>query len=334
MRGEPEPFFIVGNDRSGTTMLRLIVDRGRDAAVPPESMFLTDFAAAFETGEPRDAAAGERLMRAVWEHPKVRLWELPPDPPAVPDGLTGPDAYRFIAATPFEAYAALHGKPRWGDKTPHYVHHVDHLLALWPRARFVVLVRDGRDVALSLRRLPFGPNNAWAAAQWWARGIRAGTRAQDDHPDAVLTVRYEDLAAAPQEEVRRLCAFLGLGYDDDMLALEHVDPARIVPDQAAWFPTLFDGINTSAVGRWRREMSRRDRRIFAALAGAELEQLGYEVDSDSAPPLSAREERWLHVHNELMRNLNFLRLRLVQERGRELRFALARRLRDRVKRAQ
>jgi hypothetical protein len=150
----------------------------------------------------------------------------------------------------------------------------------------------------------------------------------------VLTVRYEDLAAAPQEEVRRLCAFLGLGYDDDMLALEHVDPARIVPDQAAWFPTLFDGINTSAVGRWRREMSRRDRRIFAALAGAELEQLGYEVDSDSAPPLSAREERWLHVHNELMRNVNFLRLRLVQERGRELRFALARRLRERVKRAQ
>jgi hypothetical protein len=332
MPGEAEPFFIVGNDRSGTTMLRLIVDRGPDAAVPPESMFLTDFADAFAAGEPRDAAAAERLMRAVWEHPKVRLWELPPDPPAVPDGLTGPDAYRFIAAAPFAAYAALHGKPRWGDKTPHYVHHVDHLLALWPGARFVVLVRDGRDVALSLRRLPFGPNNAWAAAQWWARGIRAGAQAQRDHPDSVLTVRYEDLAAAPQDEVRRLCAFLRIAYADDMLALEHVDPARIVPDQAAWFPTLFDGINTSAVGRWRREMSRRDRRIFASLAGAELEQLGYEVDTGPGPALSPRQERWFRYHNELMRNVNFLRLRLVQERGRELRFALARRLRDPVKR--
>ena len=50
-----------------------------------------------------------------------------------------------------------------------------------------------------------------------------------------------------------------------------------MPDQAAWFPTLFDGINTSAVGRWQREMSGRDQRVFAALAGAELEQLGYEV---------------------------------------------------------
>jgi hypothetical protein len=133
--------------------------------------------------------------------------------------------------------------------------------------------------------------------------------------------------------VRRLCDFLGLAYAEDMLALEHVDPARIVPDQAAWFPTLFDGINTSAVGRWQREMSPRDQRIFAALAGAELEQLGYDVAPEDARPVSARQARWFRYHNEMMRNVNFVRLRLVQERGRELRFALARRLRDPVKRA-
>jgi hypothetical protein len=329
----PDPFFIVGNDRSGTTMLRLIVDRGADAAVPPESMFLTDFAAAFDAGGPRDERAAAELMRAVWEHPKVRLWDLPGQPPAVPRGLSGRDAYRHIVAAPFEAYAARHGKQRWGDKTPHYVHHIDHLLRLFPGARIVVLVRDGRDVALSLRRMPFGPNNAWAAAQWWARGVRAGARAAREHPDAVLTVHYESLAQRPQEEVQRLCGFLGLGYDADMLALDNVDPALIVPDQAAWFPTLFDGINTSAVERWKREMSARDRRIFAALAGAELRLLGYEVPAGEAPAVSAREARWFHFHNELMRNVNFLRLRLVQERGRELRFALARRLRDPVKRA-
>jgi sulfotransferase family protein len=333
MAAMPDPFFIVGNDRSGTTMLRLIVDRGPDAAVPPESMFLTDFAAAFDAGGPRDAQAARRLMHEVWEHPKVRLWGLPGPPPAVPADLSGRDAYRFIAAAPFEAYAAAHGKPRWGDKTPHYVHHVDQLLQVWPRARFVILVRDGRDVALSLRRMPFGPNNAWAAAQWWARGVRAGARAQREHPEAVLTVRYEDLARRPGEQVARLCEFLGLRYTDDMLALEKSDPARIVPDQADWFPTLFEGINTRAVERWRRDMSRRDQRIFAALAGAELEQLGYDVAPGPAPELSARQERWFHYHNELMRNVNFMRLRLVQERGRELRFALARRLRDPVKRA-
>jgi hypothetical protein len=328
-----EPFFIVGNDRSGTTMLRLIIDRGPDAAVPPESMFLTDYADAFDAGGPRDERAARQLMHDVWEHPKVRLWELPGEPPDIPDGLAPLDAYRFIVAAPFEAYAAKHRKPRWGDKTPHYVHHIDHLLRLWPGARFVVLVRDGRDVALSLRRMPFGPNNAWAAAQWWARGIRAGARAQKEHAESVLTVRYEDLARRPHDEVPRLCEFLGLSYRDDMLALEKTDPARIVPDQAGWFPTLFEGINTSAIDRWQGDMSRRDQRIFAALAGAELEQLGYAVAPGPRAAISPRQERWFRYHNELMRNVNFMRLRLVQERGRELRFALARRLRDPVKRA-
>ena len=86
-------------------------------------------------------------MDAVWEHPKVALWELPGPPPAVPPGLAPADAYRFAVEAPYAAYAAKHGKPDWADKTPHYVHHVDHLLRVWPDARFVVLVRDGRDVA-------------------------------------------------------------------------------------------------------------------------------------------------------------------------------------------
>src|SRR5439155_3827481 len=117
----PSPFFIVGNDRSGTTMLRMILDRGVDAAVPPESMFLTDVAL--------PAADWQELMDRVWRHPKVRLWELPGPPPRVPAELSPEDAARFVLGAPFAAYARKHGKARWGDKTPHYVHHVDLLLS-------------------------------------------------------------------------------------------------------------------------------------------------------------------------------------------------------------
>src|ERR687897_3165379 len=118
---------------------------------------------------------------------------------------------------PFAAYAGKLGKPGWADKTTHYVHHLDFLLSVWPHAKVVVLVRDGRDVALSLKRLPFGPNNAWAAAQWWARGVRAGRKAVERHPDRVRCVRYEDLAERPSEQVRAVCDFLGLSYSDEML---------------------------------------------------------------------------------------------------------------------
>jgi hypothetical protein len=328
MAAMQDPFFIVGNDRSGTTMLRLIIDRGPDAAVPPESMFLTDFAAQLDAGEPRDAAAAAELMRRVWEHPKVRLWELATAPPPVPLGLVGEDAYRFIVAAPFEAYAARHGKSRWGDKTPHYVHHVDRLLAIWPQARFVVVVRDGRDVALSLRRMPFGPNNAWAAASWWARGIRAGQTAQERHPGSVMTVRYEDLARDPAGHVPGVCGFLGLRYEPDMLDLRDADRTRIVADQASWFPTLFDGIGTQAVERWRREMRARDQAVFAALAADELAALGYPVPTRRPAPPTPRQASLYRRHNELMRNVNFVRLRVFQERGRELRHALRRRLHD------
>jgi hypothetical protein len=279
--------------------------------------------------EREDQAAWQRLLDEVWSHPKVRLWELPGAPPRVPDGLAPADAARFVLGAPFAAYARKHGKPRWGDKTPHYVHHVDALLAIWPDARVVVLVRDGRDVALSLRRMPFGPNNAWAAAQWWARGVRAGAAAAARHPGQVMTVRYEDLAADPAARVPEVCAFLGLGYAPAMLDLARADRSKIVADQVAWFPTLFDGITTSAVARWEREMPARDQAVFASLAGAELAQLGYPVPTRPVPPVPPRRAALYRRHNELMRNVNFVRLRVVQERGRELRLAVRRRVQDR-----
>jgi hypothetical protein len=320
------PFFIVGNDRSGTTMLRIMLDRGPEAAIPPESMFLTDVTVPPPDGDWR------ALLDEVWNHPKVRLWELPGPEPELPDGLDDAQAAQFVLAAPFAAYARKHGKPRWGDKTPHYVHHVDLLLDIWPDARVVILVRDGRDVALSLKRMPFGPNNAWAAAQWWARGIRAGAAAQQRHPEQVLTVRYEDLTTYPAAEAQRICEFLGLAFVPEMLDLQHADRSLIVADQVAWFPTLFDGISTAQVARWQREMPARDQAVFASLARDELERHGYPVPTRTIAPPSARRAALYRRHNELMRNVNFIRLRVFQERGRELRFALKRRLQDPIAR--
>lgn len=324
------PFFIVGNDRSGTTMLRIMLDRSPEVAVPPESMFLTDYADVRAAGGLEDPARLRSFAREVWEHPKVLLWKLGPGPPEPPAGLDHAAAYRWAVEAPFAAYAARHSKPRWGDKTPHYVHHVDELLAVWPEARFVVLVRDGRDVALSVRDMPFGPNNAWAAASWWARGIRAGEAAERRHPERVMSVRYEDIVAAPATALPRICAWVGVPYTEDLLALEKADRGAIVPDQRGWFPTLFTGVNASAVARWRREMRPSEQGVFAALAGDELAAWGYPVPTrpPRRPPTGLR--AWLlRQHNQLLRHVNFVRLRVIQERGRELAWARARRRQDR-----
>ena len=129
-----------------------------------------------------------------------------------------------------------------------------------------------------------------------------------------------------------MCAFLDLRFEEDMLAIERADRAKVVRDQVSWFPTLFDGLTTAAAGRWQREMRPRDRRIFAALAGEELRALGYPVPDEGPADLSPARVRWYHRQNELMRNVNFVRLRVFQEHGRELRLATARRLRQRAAR--
>jgi hypothetical protein len=299
------PFFIVGNDRSGTTMLRLALDRGR-VAITPESMFLVDFAPVRRRSGLDDPAAAAAFVRRVWSHPRVRVWGLPGEPPAVPPGLAHDEAYRFAVEAPFRAYAAARGKPRWADKTPLYLAYVDELAAVWPDARFVVLVRDGRDVALSLLRVPFGPNNVWAAARFWAQGIRLGLDAAARHPGRVRTVRYEDVVADPPSALRPVCEFLGLAYGDEMLAI---------------------GIGADSVGTWRRDMSPRAQRVFASVAGAELELMGYEhgTHGADATPLGAP-ARLYAAHDAAVRVANFVRLRLVEERGREVGYVLRRKL--------
>src|SRR5687767_8625456 len=210
-------------------MLRLILDRG-DVAVPPESMFLLDV----DPGQP-----AQDVLRAVWNHPRVQLWGLSGEPPALPAGLNGMDAFRFAVSAPFVAYAEREGKARWGDKTPAYIGHVDQLAAIWPDARFVVLVRDGRDVALSVMGVPFGPNNAWAAARSWATAIRQGREAAKRYPGRVLELRYEDLVSDPATWLVTTCNFLGLDYKDDMLAIERTDRSKVTEDQSAWFTNVW-----------------------------------------------------------------------------------------------
>lgn len=318
------PFFIVGNDRSGTTMLRLILDRS-SVAIPPESMFLVDFEPVRRAGGLDDPAAAAAFLRRVWEHPRVRLWGIAESPPAVPLDLTHADAYRFAVEAPFRAYARMNEKERWADKTPLYLAHVDELAEVWTDARFVVLVRDGRDVALSLLGVPFGPNNVWAAAHFWARGIDLGVTAEKRHGARVLTIRYEDLVTDPATHVERLCAFLGLAFEPDMLAIEHTDSSKVLKDQAGWFTNVWAGINRSAVGKWKTEMSPRQQRVFDQVAGPQLERMGYECTPGEARP-GTLEITGYRIHDAALRGVNFVRLRLVQERGREVGYVLKRKL--------
>jgi hypothetical protein len=318
------PFFIVGCDRSGTTLLRLILDRSDEVAIPTESMFIADMAAI--RSRFGDLAGDEqfgRLAGIVWRHPKVREWRLKGAPPKR-DGRRGEPAYRAALEAPYLAYAAQQGKPGWGDKTPYYVGHIDELRRVFPEARIVNLVRDGRDVALSLLRVPFGPANVWAAAHQWREAIDAGERAAERLGTDLLTVRYEDLVAGPETAIPAVCEFLEIGYRPEMLAVEESPPELIAAGQEAWFRELYGGISAGSVGKWRRQMSRSDIALFESIAGAELERHGYQTGLGSTPP-HVPAAAYL-AHNWSVKLWHFAVLHVWRERGREVPYLVRRRL--------
>jgi hypothetical protein len=319
------PFFVVGCDRSGTTMLRLILDRSPDVAIPTESMILVDFAP--QAGAPLATDADfDRLAEAVWRHPKVREWALPGGPPARA-GRTGGAAYRAALEAPFRAYAELHGKPRWGDKTPYYVGEIDLVKRVFPEARIVNLVRDGRDVALSRRGVPFAPSIVGAAARPWGAAVDAGDAAEARYGEDVLTIRYEDLVSDPEPVVRRVCAFCEIAYLPEMLAIEEAAAGKLAAGQEGWFSELYAGIGTRSVGKWRTQMTRAQRAVFAAQASEALRRHGYEVPEAGEPPRVPAAA--YAAHNWAVKLWHFARLHVWQERGREVPHVIRRRLQRR-----
>src|SRR5688500_1921999 len=187
MPEEAPPFFIVGSARSGTTLLRLMLNAHRDVAVPPESRFITEI-------QHRDGSIrADDLLSALGSHKRFQTWDLPLE--AVRDEIDR-DPVPFadgIAAT-YRVYARVHGKTRWGDKTPRYVEHIPFIAELFPQARFIHLIRDGRNVALSYANVPFGPKNvAKAAALWGSRVAKCCHDGRALGGGRYLEIRYEDL---------------------------------------------------------------------------------------------------------------------------------------------
>src|SRR5262249_31553563 len=129
-----------------------------------------------------------------------------------------------IAAV-YETYAAVRGKSRWGDKTPMYMQRLPLLERLFPDARYVHLIRDGRDTAVSFLSMPPGivtrplapPGTAGEFACQWRAEVEAARALGARVGDRYVETRYEQLAAEPERELRKICEHAGLAFDPAML---------------------------------------------------------------------------------------------------------------------
>jgi hypothetical protein len=273
--GDMNPYlFVVGCPRSGTTLLQRLLDAHPQLAVINETLWITREAKRPVTPE---------LVSRLFENRRFQRLELPRG--QVEQLLQGNGSVlyaRFVSGV-FDLYGRSQGKRLVGDKSPGYVRKIPMLRALFPEAKFVHLIRDGREVWLSVAGWKKGERSAgrfatWKAdplattALWWERSVRLGREAGASlGPSLYREVRYDDLVQDPERECHALCAFLGLDYDDAMLRF-HEGRARYepgLPTKRAWLPPL------PGVRDWGAEMPAGDVERFEATAGELLDELGY-----------------------------------------------------------
>jgi hypothetical protein len=265
----PQPVIVLGVGRSGTTLLRVMLDRNTTLAIPYESFFVLPLAHRHGRRPKHDDFVDdlERFYQLYeWgisaEDVRRRLRE----------GMTTGEAIAAI----FEVYAEREGKPRWGDKTPLYMQSLPLLERLFPDAAWVHLVRDGRDAALSFLALPEGfsgktwalPHSAAQFAARWRTEILAARRLGGHY----LELRYEDLVAEPERELRRVCEHASLPWEPGMLDHTGVSEVAQMPEHRNIAKPPTAGLRD-----WRNEMSCEDALAFEAVAGDVLQSAGYEL---------------------------------------------------------
>lgn len=286
MNTAPTPFFIVGSARSGTSLLRLMLNAHPEVAVPSESRFVVEFWDGRD-----DVVVDEFLERLAGYHLFVH-WQVPIDSVRAEIGDARSCGYAEAVAGAYRAFARAHGKTRWGDKTPRYVEHIPFLAGLFPGARFVHLVRDGRNVALSYANVPFGPKTVARAARLWARRVEAGVRDGRALPAGdYLELRYEDLIDDSEAELKALCGFLDIGFDPGML--DHAERAGdVILDRARKYNPLIAQRPVARARDWTHNMKASHVKVFEAVAGDALSALGYERHYPQ-PGGIARARAWL-----------------------------------------
>lgn len=299
---EPPIFpFFVGAGRSGTTLVRAIVDAHPDMSVPDESNFVPALGRMRARYEGSDGFAGPLLLDDLFEQRRFRRWRLSRDDVQIAFDAAPPANYAEAVRMLFALYARRNGKRRYGDKTPSYVLDIPLLAELFPESRFIHVIRDGRDVSLSMLDVDFGPRSVGAAAQLWKAHVTAGRDSgRRLGADRYREVRYEDLLDEPETVVQSICAFIDLPFDPEML--RYFERADNITSPSAWSRRHIVLPPTKGLRDWRRQMPKKEVALFEELAGDLLTELGYQRALD-APTASVRLRARTAVWSSRMRHL-------------------------------
>jgi sulfotransferase family protein len=280
--------FVTGCTRSGTTLLQRMLDSHGLLAVSNDTHLIprTLFA--------RDAGPMELLTPELFEQVTgyKRFQALGIDLPTALRLGTNSKTFPGFVSNLLDEYSQLRQKPLAGEKDPEYVRRLPLIHAMFPHARVIHIIRDGRDVALSTLewvtpRRYLGKLRLWGeepiavCALWWRRQVTSGMQGGESMGDRYLEVRYEQLVTDTESALRAICEFLRIDFDPEMLRYHEgrTVASAGLSSKARWLPP------TKGIRDWRTTLAPREAQLFEALAGDLLDTLGYPLAyGPSLPP--------------------------------------------------
>lgn len=279
--------FVVGCPRSGTTLLQRMLDNHPQLTVANDTHFITRAVKHTLRRDP-DPQMNSSLLEAVLNYRRTRRLGL--EDIEIKRAASGSNTYAEFVSKLYDFRGSKQAKPFSGEKTPDYCRQIPALHALFPRSRFIHIVRDGRDTALSTMSWATahkGPGK-WAlwqedpvgtCALWWRWQVGTGERDGGSLPAGLYRrLRYEDLVNDPENELREIARILALPYSGDMVNY-HAGRVRNqsgLSAKSAWLPPV------QGLRNWREDMSPEDVCVFENIAGELLAQFGYECLGERA----------------------------------------------------
>lgn len=274
------PIFIIGTERSGTNLLRLILNCHASIAVPHPPHIMKLFTPLVPLyGNLAIDSNFRRLINDVCRMVELHTypWELKPDRERI---FAEADARELICIylAVHDQYLQFIGKNRWCCKSTFMIDHVADIIRFRPDARFIFMVRDGRDVAVSAKRSIFNHYHVYYTAKRWQREQALGLQWLAKLPaNQIMLLKYEELLSSPADTVRKLCDFLQEPYSDTMLEYHRHSEARKSGSLSLSWQNTAKPLLTNNQGKFHNALKSEEIYLFETIAANELTALGYAL---------------------------------------------------------
>jgi hypothetical protein len=199
----------------------------------------------------------------------------------------------------FSAYAKKCGKIIWGDKTPSYTSHLNLLYQYFPNSKFIHIIRDGRDVAISNRQQVWGQTSLCLMIEDWKQVVSCARKIGSVLGDKYLELRFEDLISAPKDTITGVLDFLNISFEDSVLRKEGGTVEHLLPQRSLAFHTnLAKPPDPNFAYKWKKKLGDADQVLCHTIAGDLLNDLRYPPGCNKTSKIKLLWRRIYHYVNQ------------------------------------